>query len=564
MKIVGDISESGPTPAVAPVGGVALRSEDARNLCLVLLGFAVVLLLIPPARAYPMSDDWAYAQSVRRLLDLRYRPHDWTQPAALGHLIWGALFSLVFGFSFTTLTAATLLISAACLAVFYLLLRYLGVASPAALLGTALLGVNPMYVYLSYSFMTDITFMLYLLAGCLFYLRAVQGRGDLWLLLGSVAAALAYLTRQLGIVLVPAMLFFLWWSKQLSWRNALFSSALPLLAAAIYLGWEWTQPAPLVSQLVTQVMYSQLSDPLGSMWLQLRRSVVVLQLPGLCLLPLVFYFRSRHPLFATPIFVVLFLFQFNVMQVFGTAFPAFGSLVDHTGLLMYDYAKQPLWSEQLWTLLGILGTLSISLFLASCIQVMCSKIREKRRTSRQAQADPAIFVYTVALLLTAVTFASPFLFDRYLLPIVAIIMLYPLRRMSAYAVDLGEASKHLKLVWLLITPIALFSLLAMRDYQAHAKARWDAAEQLAAAGARHQQVNAGFEWMGWYLFDAGVERIRQTGDLQYVGAPYRAVLDPLFLVSDLPQPGYVQIDSVPYDSWISGGLVNYVLVLRHK
>jgi hypothetical protein len=164
---------------------------DARNLCLLLVGFAVVLTLIPPVRVYPMSDDWAYAQSVTRLLDLNYRPHDQALAISLGHLVWGALFSLLFGHNFTTLTAATLLISAACLAVFYLLLRHLGVAAQPALLGTALLGFNPMYVYLSYSFMTDVTFMLYLLAGCLFYVRATQDLRDSWLLLGSVATALA-------------------------------------------------------------------------------------------------------------------------------------------------------------------------------------------------------------------------------------------------------------------------------------------------------------------------------------------------------------------------------------
>jgi hypothetical protein len=532
-----------------------------RNLCLLLVGFAVVLMVIPLARSYPMSDDWAYAQSVRRLLDLNYKPHDWIQPTALGHLLWGALFSLLFGYNFTTLTAATLVISAACLCVFYLLLRYLGVTPQPALLGTVLLGFNPMYIYLSYSFMTDVTFMLYLLAGCLFYVRAAQGHGDAWLLLGSVVTALGYLTRQHGIVLVPAVLFFLWQSKQLSWRKVLLSSALPLGTAAIYMTWERTQPAPLVSQMVARVINSALSDPIGSVWLQIRRSVLVLQLPGVWLLPLVFYFRSRYPFVAVPIFVVMFFFHLKSIQEYDTAFPAFGSVVDHTGLLMYDYDKQPLWSEQWWALLGILGTLSVSLFLAHCLQVMWTKLRASHWQTSQAQADPATLVYTAGMLLAVVTFASPFLFDRYLLPILPIPILYITRRMNVEAM---KAHKQLKLAWLLVAPLALFSLLAMRDYRAHAKARWEAAEKLVAAGAQHEQVNAGFEWMGWYLFDSGVEHVRQTGDAKYVGAPYRAVLDPLYLVSDRPHDGYTQVASIRYESWLSGGQLNKVLVLRRK
>ena len=553
-----------PTPEVTPIGAVELGSADVRNLCFVLIGFAIVLILIPPVRTYPMSDDWAYAQSVLRMLALDYRPHDWTQPTSLGHLIWGATVSFLFGFNFTTLTVATLLISAACLVVMYLLLRHLGVASQPALLGTALLGFNPMYVYLSYSFMTDITFVLYLLAGCLFYVKAIQSRGDYWFLLGSGATALAYLTRQHGILLAPAVVFFLWWAKQLSLRRTLLSLALPLATVAIYIAWERTQPAPLVSELVAQTINSQLRDPIGSAWLQLRRSVVVLQLAGLSLLPLIFYFQPRHPIFAVPIFLVMFLFQFNVIQVFGTVFPPFGSLVDHTGLLMYDYAKQPVWSEQLWTFLGILGTLSMSLFLVSCFQALCSTLQKTRPTSTRAHSHPILLVYTAGVLLTAVSISSPFLNDRYLLPILPMLTLYPLRRISAHAVEPGKAHRRVRIMWLPIAPIALFSLLAMRDYQAHSKARWDAAERLVSVGVPRHQVNAGFEWMGWYLFDAGVERVRQSGDLKNAGTAYRATLDPLYLVSDLPQPGHTQIDSVPYKSWLQGGQVNNVLVLQRE
>lgn len=100
MKLAIDIRESArPTTPATIVSGL-LDKVDVRNLCLLLLGFSVVLALVPPVRSYPMSDDWAYAQSVSGLLHLTYRPHDWTQPTSLGHLVWGALFSLIFGYNF--------------------------------------------------------------------------------------------------------------------------------------------------------------------------------------------------------------------------------------------------------------------------------------------------------------------------------------------------------------------------------------------------------------------------------------------------------------------------------
>ncbi len=179
-----------------------LDRADWRNITLLLLGFSILLVLIPPVRSYPMSDDWAYSQSVSRLLNFTYTPHDGAQPSSIGHLVLAVPVALAFGDNFNVLTIVTLIMSAFCLVIFYILLRHLDVTTPCALLGTALLALNPMYVYLTYSFMTDITFMAYLLSGCLFFVRGAQGHGHHWFWLGSVATALAYLTRQRGIGVV--------------------------------------------------------------------------------------------------------------------------------------------------------------------------------------------------------------------------------------------------------------------------------------------------------------------------------------------------------------------------
>ncbi len=49
---------------------------DLRNLGVIVAGFAGVLLLIPPARIYPVTDDWIYSQSVNDLVQLANKPHD--------------------------------------------------------------------------------------------------------------------------------------------------------------------------------------------------------------------------------------------------------------------------------------------------------------------------------------------------------------------------------------------------------------------------------------------------------------------------------------------------------
>src|SRR5205823_13027248 len=138
-----------------------------------------------------------------------------------------------------------LAMSAAAILLFYLLLRHLAVAPAYALFGAALLGLNPIFVYLSYSFMTDVTFLAFVLAGCLCFVRAMQGYGNVWLWYAGAATALAYLTRQFGILLVPVALGYMVWSRKWSWRGALSIAAVPAAVAVLYMLWERTQPVPL-------------------------------------------------------------------------------------------------------------------------------------------------------------------------------------------------------------------------------------------------------------------------------------------------------------------------------
>jgi 4-amino-4-deoxy-L-arabinose transferase-like glycosyltransferase len=476
---------------------------------------------------------------------------------ALGHIAWGALFAAVFGPSFTVLAASTLVMSAACILIFYLLLRHLDVAPAYALLGAALLGFNPISVFLGYSFMTDMTFLAFVLAACLCYVRGLQGYAEGWLWLGGIAASLAYLTRQFGIILVPAVLGYLLWSRGWTWRRAAAAGALPLLVVVAYTAWAQTQPTQLIALDMERVAALAANRTLEFALDRAQRLDWMMTALGLSLMPLLV--RPRRPLLALPLFCLLVVLQVRSAQAYGSLFPPSGNIVDHTGYVMGYYDAAPIWSRWVWIGLGITGTLLVSLALTSYGEQVWSWLRS--RPWRERAADPAFLLYLLALGMVAVlVLLPPFLFDRYLLPIIAALMLPALRRMSA-----ASTGNTPRLSWLLVLPLALFALVAQRDYLAHAAARWQAAEQLAAEGIPHGQIDAGFEWAGWYLYDEGARRIRQTGDLTYIYFPAYAALDPVYVVSDLPREGYTQVGlSSPYQSWLDGGQVRRVLVLKRQ
>jgi hypothetical protein len=124
-----------------------------------LLGLALLLLLVPPAGNFPVNDDWNHAGAVRALVeDGRLEIGPTTSATLVLQALWGAGFARLFGFSFETLRLATLVLAALALVGFALLLSEL-FGARRAVLGALLLLFNPLFVNLSYSFMTDVPFL---------------------------------------------------------------------------------------------------------------------------------------------------------------------------------------------------------------------------------------------------------------------------------------------------------------------------------------------------------------------------------------------------------------------
>ena len=98
------------------------------GLCLLLLLFPLIVAFVDPVRETMTGDDgWAYALTVRHLLTTgEYRLHDWAAANMPMQIYWGALLADVFGYSFTVLRFATLILALVGLISLYFLLRDFG------------------------------------------------------------------------------------------------------------------------------------------------------------------------------------------------------------------------------------------------------------------------------------------------------------------------------------------------------------------------------------------------------------------------------------------------------
>ena len=142
------------------------------------LVLALTVVLVSPLDAFPLNDDWVYATMVQWHLDGHFAVHAYSSAFALTQTVWGALWCMVFGYSYGTLRVSTLALAALAAWATSRAAREAGAGCWASRLTGIVLVCNPLFLNLAYTFMTDVPFMACLAVSVLFHLRLVR-RGRL-------------------------------------------------------------------------------------------------------------------------------------------------------------------------------------------------------------------------------------------------------------------------------------------------------------------------------------------------------------------------------------------------
>ena len=200
-------------------GKAAARAPELSALRLLLrpgvasaLGLSA-LWLIPAfvvgfAGEIALNDDYAYAWTVRTAVEEgifhRIGP---TWVPIVTTTSWGALFALPAGFSFGVLRFSSWVAGGLGIWATHWLLRENGADLRAAFLGAAVLAVNPVYVNLAFTFMTDVPYIALTTASLAAFARNLRTGSVAALALGATLAVAATLTRQIGLALPIAFAF---------------------------------------------------------------------------------------------------------------------------------------------------------------------------------------------------------------------------------------------------------------------------------------------------------------------------------------------------------------------
>ncbi len=527
--------------------------SDRVAVVVIACGWAALTAIINPIAEVILSDDGAYAYSVKSLLETgSLKISAWGSMNLFSQVYWGALFCLPFGFSYTALRLSTLTIALAALLALYGLMREAGAASATALFGVLILALNPLFFELSFTFMTDVPFLGFTLVAMYLLVRGVKRQSRMELVFGLLAAIAALLIRQTGLALFFALSLTYLVKNELSKRNAIIAAAPALLGLGVQLSYQtWLKMTGRITARFGEPAREILDVASMSMSHATKHVasgvVFALLYVGLFMLPLMLFigygrFRDlcrQQRWIAVSTSTVLFAAGTFALLHHGPMPLLLNNLYDIglgpvtvTGSKFFPSAGRVFWSAV--TVIAILTA-------ALVLQVLIAAILLLVRTRGQNQELLLMLLATGAIYFVPLPFV-PVLFDRYLLPLVplATVVLFMMcsrgnalsRRWTALAV-------------LVLLTYGAFAIAGTHDYLAWNRSRWQALRTLTVARhIRPDQIDGGYEFNCTY---------RSPEHLSAVGDD--------FLISFCPVPGYLEAGRYTFRRWLPPG-EGTILVLR--
>jgi hypothetical protein len=579
------------TPAAPSAGGWTVHFARRRAglaslpshwpLLIPLLAFAVAAMIVPTMTNVATTDDWGYTRAVEILYyDSELVMFPVVAATAIGQVMWGGLFALVFGMELGVMRLSTVVMVALGAIALYAILRQLGVSHWRSALGAGLYLFNPLAFTLAFTFMTDPHFASWMLISVALYLRGLRS-DDMrpWVIVcASIVAGYAFWVRQQGALIPFAVVLQLLLTRRLwfSWasvRLALQVALAPALMLLAYYGWlVWFNDVPSVQE---GFLDRAVEEGWSGAWLLVRYLTFFdAMYLGLFLLPvgiaLVPGLRAAgQRFFASAWGYWLFVIAMLLLMLGVVEFSGRGRFMPYIPQFLGSGGFGPAdvpggrrrvveWPE-VWTGLTVaaaLGAILAALFLTR-------RIRDDLTPERAA----AGLVGMVAVWQFVGMIPPSFQYvnrggslDRYLLPLIPLgiaLLLWAVRD-----VTLVQPA-----AWVGIALFGAVSVAGTRDYLAYLDAVWEVAEGANAAGVPNEKMDAGSAWDGYYLYTDMLES-GITKSVSPRGSPwwvyfYAKQTDSTYLVTTDPtwRNGYFVVSRQEYDQWLEDDPV-YVYLVR--
>ena len=542
--------------------------RDNPGVILFPLFFLAAALLILPGWNHPFNDDWSYATITRGFCETgTIKFINWGEPTLISHVLWGALFCKLLGFSFTALQLSVLFWAVTGAIVFYRILKYFELPESRALIGTLVLVANPVYFINSFSFMTDVAFLGALLLAIYLYLLYLRHGETGWLIFCGLVSIGAFMNRQHGIVLPFAFALHALagsTSHGSSRKVLIWCFLLPLLADAGVLIWRYRQPDIFISALIATSVLQYAG--------RLLKQIIYIGFFTLPItLPMVFSRAAwkgaasrRHPVYLIVLSVMLLMATLaapeKLMPLLGNNITVYGMFFTNEIL---PGKRAFLFPPGFWPTVTILSAISAAQFLLLLFNACVTQVKRGQHQPWRWSAivtplrQPVSVVYIVSFGLFLLPLLHGLIIDRYLLMFLPGCILFLAR---------CRLPMTKTIMALMVVGMLLFSTVMIYDTLGWNRVRWQSAERLVRGGISPRSIDAGFEWCGWYS-DKPVGRPRPLAEPGYFVSKYILRffpgIDNRYCLSFSERPGFSVEEKIKYRT-VFWKKEPYIYILRRN
>lgn len=509
---------------------------------LALLVYLVAEFIVHPLGNYPLNDDWSYAESVMVFLDSgRISIGEWPAMTLATHILWGALFTKVLGFSFLVLRISTWLSVIIGTWTLYCLGNELSGNRRTSFVLVLCLLFNPIYFNVTNTFMTDVNFLTLLVLGCFLAYRFFSRNDKIALAALLPLSVMLTLLRQYGVIL-PATVMLCTLLLRDRWKY--FLMALVMLGV-VYgcLLWYESYLKTSLSDHAAYKFSGNINPTQELFWKNLfsgianRYRIVI-----------------THMFFHTVIFTIAFLpalvrrcgWQTSVIVMVVTAAVVYQQYQDYPlqvgNVFLYSsvgvdttyetligtYQGHPHFYEAGYQdLLEVLKLVFIAVGLGTFVLGLINHYRQRKRGEAGRLYIPGLLLSYVVMILITESF-----FDRYQIPVIALSLL-------VYASLLRGLEPDFRMALLPFLFFFYVSTCGTKDYFALNDLKWEAYRDLREKEhVPMERIHGGFEP---YMWKDGKPALYYS---------YENLEDIDYMIQFKPEPGFVVYREMPFQRYL--------------
>lgn len=472
-------------------------------LCALALLFCFVAIW--PVAEIGVNDDWSYILTTQAFVHThRFVYNGWASAMLGWQVLWGAAFARIFGPTFTAIRLSVIPIALAIAILYYAVLRNFSLDRAHARFGTLTLVLSPVFIPLSATFMTDVP-GLFIVLLCIYLcqraLSAPDGtRAVLWLIAAALTNILGGTVRQIAwlgvLVIVPSCGWLL-----RRWRYVIPVTVVTWLVGIIsiklLLAWFVRQPYSLPEPLFPEPLHRAALLHLLKTFSRLVPITLLLALPVLIAgaaaawpLRRAQVIRALAPP-AMLLGVYLYLERIGRLGLLDSL--CNGNIVTPWGIMQGPELFPSAHRIPIQWMVIFFGALfaCTELFVEALVRsrsLPAEKDYEHRHSWQAMNLLLLPFLISYILLLCPrAAFAT--LFDRYLLEVIAVLLIYMLRwhqeRAGARIPGIATAS---------LAVIPLLTVASTHDLFSRARAEVRLTNRMLQAGVPRTQIRGGFDY----------------------------------------------------------------------